>query len=42
VGLTLAALRLARERDLGSARSLFFASIVYLPALTSLLLLARL
>jgi protoheme IX farnesyltransferase len=42
VGLTLAALRLARARDLAAARRLFLASVVYLPALTSLLLLASL
>lgn len=42
VGLTLAALRLLRERDLLAARGLFLASVVYLPALTSLLLLANL
>jgi len=37
-GLTLAALRLARARNLVAARSLFLASVLYLPALTSLLL----
>jgi protoheme IX farnesyltransferase len=42
VALTLAALRLARARDLGAARFLFLASVLYLPALTSLLLLANL
>jgi protoheme IX farnesyltransferase len=42
VGLTLAALRLLRERDLVAARGLFLASVVYLPALTSLLLVANL
>ena len=42
VGLTLAALQLARARSLAAARSLFLASVVYLPALTSLLLLANL
>lgn len=42
VGLTLAALRLARARDLAAARFLFLASVLYLPALTSLLLLANL
>ena len=42
VGLTLASLRLARARDLGAARFLFLASVLYLPALTSLLLLANL
>jgi protoheme IX farnesyltransferase len=41
-GLTLAALRLLRERDLVAARGLFLASVVYLPALTSLLLVANL
>ena len=39
--LTLAALRLARSRDVAAARSLFLASVLYLPALTSLLLLAK-
>jgi protoheme IX farnesyltransferase len=42
VGLTLAALRLARARDIPAARVLFLASVLYLPALTSLLLLASL
>jgi protoheme IX farnesyltransferase len=42
VALTLFALRLARERDLVSARGLFLASVLYLPALSSLLLAARL
>ena len=42
VALTLASLRLARARDVGSARFLFLASVLYLPALTSLLLLANL
>jgi len=42
VGLTLFALRLARSRDLLSARGLFLASVLYLPALSSLLLAARL
>ena len=42
VGLTLAAMRLARARDLAAARFLFLASVLYLPALTSLLLLANL
>ena len=42
VGLTLFALRLARSRDLLSARGLFIASVLYLPALSSLLLAARL
>lgn len=39
--LTLFALRLARSRDLLSARGLFLASVLYLPALSSLLLAAR-
>jgi heme o synthase len=42
VGLTLFALRLARERDLLAARGLFLASVLYLPALSSLLLAAQL
>ena len=42
IALTLAALRLARARDVVAARTLFVASVLYLPALTSLLLLARL
>ena len=42
VGLTLAALQLARVRSLVAARYLFLASVLYLPALTSLLLVARL
>ncbi len=42
VALTLAALRLARARDISAARFLFLASVLYLPALTSLLLLANL
>jgi len=42
VALTLLALRLARARDLVAARGLFLASVVYLPALSSLLLAARL
>ena len=42
VALTLFALRLARSRDLLSARVLFVASVLYLPALSSLLLAARL
>jgi len=42
VALTLAALRLARARNLVAARFLFLASVLYLPALTSLLLLAKL
>ena len=33
---------LARSRDLVAARGLFLASLVYLPALSSLLLAARL
>jgi heme o synthase len=41
VGLTLFALRLARARDLVSARGLFLASVLYLPALSSLLLAVR-
>ncbi len=41
VGLTFFALRLARARDLVSARVLFVASVLYLPALSSLLLAAR-
>ena len=40
-GLTAFALRLARARDLVAARALFLASVVYLPALSSLLLAAR-
>jgi heme o synthase len=40
--LTFFALRLARARDLVSARVLFVASLLYLPALSSLLLAARL
>jgi protoheme IX farnesyltransferase len=39
--LTLFALRLARSRDLASARGLFLASVLYLPALSSLLLAAK-
>jgi len=42
VALTLAALRLASARNVVAARSLFLASVLYLPALTSLLLLAKL
>lgn len=42
VTLTLAALKLARTRTLAAARGLFLASVLYLPALTSLLLLASL
>jgi protoheme IX farnesyltransferase len=41
VGLTLFALRLARARDLVAARGLFLASVVYLPALSCLLLAAH-
>ncbi len=40
--LTFAAIRLARARDLQAARFLFLSSVAYLPALTSLLLLANL
>ena len=39
--LTLFALRLARARDLVAARALFLASVLYLPALSTLLLAAR-
>jgi protoheme IX farnesyltransferase len=42
VALTLFALRLASARNLAAARGLFLASVVYLPALCSLLLVARL
>ncbi len=42
VALVAFALRLARSRDLLSARVLFVASVLYLPALSSLLLAARL
>ena len=42
VALTLFALRLASARSLAAARGLFLASVVYLPALCSLLLVARL
>jgi protoheme IX farnesyltransferase len=42
VGLTLFALRLARARDLVAARGLFLASVLYLPALSSLLVAAQL
>jgi protoheme IX farnesyltransferase len=42
VALTLFALRLVSSRDLAAARGLFLASILYLPALCSLLLAARL
>jgi protoheme IX farnesyltransferase len=41
-GLTVFALRLARSRDLLAARGLFVASLLYLPALSSLLIAARL
>ena len=41
VALTLFALRLARARDLASARGLFLASVLYLPALSSLLLAVK-
>jgi protoheme IX farnesyltransferase len=40
-GLTLFAVRLASARDLAAARALFLASVLYLPALCSLLLVAR-
>jgi protoheme IX farnesyltransferase len=42
VALTLFALRLVSARNLAAARGLFLASVVYLPALCSLLLAARL
>jgi protoheme IX farnesyltransferase len=42
IALTLFALRLASVRNVTAARGLFFASILYLPALCSLLLAARL
>jgi len=42
IALTLAALQLSRARNVAAARTLFLASVLYLPALTSLLLLARL
>jgi protoheme IX farnesyltransferase len=42
IALTLAALQLARARNVAAARTLFVASVLYLPALTSLLLLAKL
>jgi len=42
MALTLAALQLSRARNVAAARTLFLASVLYLPALTSLLLLARL
>jgi protoheme IX farnesyltransferase len=41
VGLVFFALRLASARDLASARSLFLASVAYLPALCSVLLATR-
>jgi protoheme IX farnesyltransferase len=41
VALTLFAVRLLRQRDLPAARGLFIASVLYLPALSSLLLAAR-
>jgi protoheme IX farnesyltransferase len=41
VGLTLFAFRLARVRDQVAARGLFLASVLYLPALSSLLLAVR-
>jgi len=41
VALTLFAFRLLSARDLPAARSLFLASVLYLPALSSLLLAAR-
>jgi len=41
VALTLFALRLATARDDAAARALFLASVLYLPALLSLLLAAR-
>jgi heme o synthase len=42
MALTLAALQLSRARNVAAARTLFLASVLYLPALTSLLLLAKL
>lgn len=42
VALTLFALRLMSSRDLAAARGLFLASVLYLPALCSLLLATRL
>jgi len=42
VGLTLFALRLVSTRDLPAARGLFLASVLYLPALCTMLLAARL
>jgi heme o synthase len=39
--LTFFALRLLRARDLAAARGLFLASVLYLPALSSLLMAAR-
>jgi protoheme IX farnesyltransferase len=41
LGLTGFALNLALARDLAAARSLFLASIVYLPVLSCLLLAAQ-
>jgi len=41
VALTLFALRLLSRRTLPAARALFLASVLYLPALSSLLLAAR-
>jgi heme o synthase len=41
LALTFFAVRLARARDIVAARGLFLASLVYLPALSSLLLAAR-
>jgi protoheme IX farnesyltransferase len=41
IALLLFALRLARTRDLRAARGLFLASLVYLPALSTLLLATR-
>jgi protoheme IX farnesyltransferase len=41
VAMTLFALRLLSVRTLGAARGLFLASVLYLPALSSLLLAAR-
>ena len=41
VGLTLFSLRLVSTRDLAAARGLFLASVLYLPALCTLLLAAR-
>jgi len=41
VALTLFSLRLLSRRTLPAARALFLASVLYLPALSSLLLAAR-